>query len=194
MEFIKEIGNGIKNTVNWRGPRILVIKGVKKVIDMDEKRIILNDFHLLPTSGHAGIKRMINNIKRYYFWSGLDIDVNNFVKKCDKCQKQKYSNHYIREPMVVTSTANFSFQKVYLDIVGPLPTDSDGFNYILTLQCELTKFVEAYPLKNKDSVSVARSFVENFILRYGIPQEIATDRGSEFISSTVKEICTLLNE
>lgn len=193
MEFIKEIGNGIKNTVNWRGPRILVIKGVKKVIDMDEKRIILNDFHLLPTSGHAGINRMINNIKRYYFWSGLDIDVNNFVKKCDKCQKQKYSNHYIREPMVVTSTANFSFQKVYLDIVGPLPTDSDGFNYILTLQCELTKFVEAYPLKNKDSVSVARSFVENFILRYGIPQEIATDRGSEFISSTVKEICTLLN-
>ena len=174
------------------GPCVLVIKGVKKIIDADEKRIILNDFHLLPTSGHAGMNRMINNITRYNFWSGLDTDVRNFVKKCGKCQKQKYSNHYIREPMVITSTANFSFQRVYLDIVGPLPTDIEGFNYILTLQCEFTKYVEAYPLKNKDSVSVAKSFVENFVLRYRIPQEIATDKGCKFISSTMKEICTLL--
>ncbi|KAB0790765.1 hypothetical protein PPYR_15500 [Photinus pyralis] len=94
--------------------------------------------------------------------------------------------------MTITSTANSAFEKIYLDIVGPLDKDENDFVYILTLQCELSKFVEAYPLKSKDAVTVARSFVENFILRYGIPKEIATDQGSEFISTTMREICKLL--
>lgn len=191
-EFIKILGNEIKKCNNWRGPRINIVQGVRKIMDNDEKRVILNDFHLLPTSGHAGINRMTNNIKKYYVWPGLDSDVRNFVKRCEACQKQKHSNHYTKEPMTITSTAESAFQKIYLDIVGPLPSDINGFVYILTLQCELSKYVEAYPLKNKDAVSVAKALVENFILRYGIPQEIATDRGSEFISSTMTETCKLL--
>lgn len=191
-KFIKWIGKEIKSNPDWGGPRINVVQGVRKIVDKDEKRIILNDFHLLPTSGHAGINRMTNNIKRYYCWPGLDNDVADFVKRCDDCQKQKHCNRYTRQPMVITTTADYSFQKVYLDVVGPLPTDASEFSYILTLQCELTKFVEAYPLKSKDTVSVARSFGENFILRYGIPQEIATDRGSEFMSAIMSEVCKLL--
>lgn len=191
-EIIKWLAKEIKNNSNWTGPRICIVQGVEKVMDKDSQRIILNDFHLLPSSGHAGINRMVNNIKKHYFWPSMDNDVRAFVKKCDSCQKQKHSNRYIKEPMMITSTASCAFQKIYLDIVGPLPTDINDFSYILTLQCELTKFVEAYPLKNKDSVSVAKSLVEGFILRYGIPQVIATDRGSEFMSSTIKEVCNIL--
>nr|CAH7761130.1 unnamed protein product [Callosobruchus chinensis] len=114
------------------------------------RKIILNDFHLLPTSGHA-------------------------------------------EPLQITPTASSAFQKIFLDIVGPLPTHSENFKYILTKQCELTKYVEAYPLLHKDSETVAKAFVQNFILRYGIPQNIATDKGSEFLLHSFKYICKLLN-
>lgn len=62
----------------------------------------------------------------------------------------------------------------------------------MTLQCELSKFVEAYPIQNKESTTVAESFVENFILRYGIPQEIVTDQGIEFLASIFNETCNLL--
>lgn len=34
--------------------------------------------------------------------------------------------------------------------------------------------------------------MENFILRYGVPREIATDRGTEFMATTMKEVCKLL--
>ena len=135
---------------------------------------------------------MVKNIKKYYFWPRLQNDVAKFIKKCDNCQKQKHSKH-VKQPMVITSTANTSFQKIYLDIVGPIEKDINDFSYILTLQCELSKFVEAFPLKSKDAVTVAKTFVENFILRYGIPDEIATDRGTEFINSTMREVCKLLN-
>ncbi|CAK1593922.1 unnamed protein product [Parnassius mnemosyne] len=103
----------------------------------------------------------------------------------------KHSRHVI-EPLVITTTAHSAFEKVFLDVVGPLDRDIDDNKYLLTIQCELSKFIEAYPLKNKETVTIARTFVNNFILRFGVPKIIATDRGSEFISSTMTEICKLL--
>lgn len=190
-DFICGLTQRIKSDSEWFGPCICVINSVQKINNIDDRRVILNDFHLLPTSGHAGVRRMTNNIKKYYFWPSMDADVIDYVSKCDQCKKQKYSVG-TKEPMAITTTANSSFEKVYLDIVGPPPKDNNNYNYILTLQCELTKFTEAYPLQSKDAVSVARAFVDNFILRFGIPREIGTDRGSEFICSTMKKICQLL--
>lgn len=135
--------------------------------------------------------RMTNNIKRRYFWPGIDKDVLDFVKKCSTCQKTKYSR-YTKQPMTITTTASSGFEKIFLDLVGPLDKDENGNCYLVTIQCELTKFIEAYPIKNKESVTVARSIIQNFVLRFGIPKVIATDRGSEFISSTMVEVCKLL--
>lgn len=191
--FVKKLVKEIQNIKIWSGPRLCILNDVRRIENKDDQRVILNDFHLLPTSGHAGIRRMINNIKKYYFWTGMEVDVTNFVKKCDKCQRQKHSSHYIKEPMTITSTAHTAFEKIFLDVVGPLDKDINNYVYILTIQCELSKYIEAYPLYSKTSIEIAKSFVDNFILRYGIPKEIATDRGTEFLSSTVKEVCKLLH-
>lgn len=174
-------------------PRFLITKNVLRINDSEQKRVILNDFHLLPTSGHAGVNRMLNNIKQYYFWPGLSNDVKQFVKNCHQCQYHKHSNKHIKQPLTITSTAHSSFEKISLDIMGPLDVDDYNNKYILTLQCDLTKFVEAYPLPSKDSVTVAQSFTNNFIMRYGIPREILTDQGTEFMSSVMSEICSLLH-
>lgn len=190
--FVDKLASEIKNINNYIGPRLCIIKDVERIDDVDDRRVILNDFHLLPTSGHAGIRRMLNNIKRYYFWPGMASDIKKFVLKCPQCQKQKYTVQ-VKEPMAITSSAHSAFEKIFLDIVGPLDKDSHGYIYILTIQCELTKYVCAYPLFTKTSTEVARSFVNNFILQHGIPREIATDRGAEFMSDTVKQVCELLN-
>lgn len=190
--FIDKLITEVKNNKNWTSPRFCILSKIKRIENKDDKRCILNDFHLLPTSGHAGKRRMLNNIKKYYFWGGLENDISEFVKRCSQCQKQKHSTP-IKEPMVITSTATTAFDKIYLDIVGPLDKDNYNYSYILTIQCELTKFVEAYPLITKSTTEVAKNFVNNFVLRHGIPKEIATDRGTEFISSTMKEVCILLH-
>lgn len=173
------------------GPRIYIIKEKQRITSNEDKLVVLNDFHILPTAGHAGIRRMINNIRKYYTWPKIEKDVKEYVSKCAKCQTQKHSIP-IKEPMVVTTTATSAFDKIYLDIVGPLVKDYFNKTYILTIQCELTKFVEAYALDSKDATTVANAFVEGFVLRYGIPKEIATDRGTEFLNTVLKEVCRLL--
>lgn len=189
-QFLRELLK-YKKLINETGIKICVIKDVQKVYDRETKQIVLNDFHLLPTGGHAGINRMYNNVKKYYSWIGLRQDVEDFVKKCDDCQRYKHSKLSI-EPMTITPTADSAFQRIYLDLVGPLESDVDNNKYILTLQCDLSKFVECYPLKNKEAVTVAQAFVENFILRFGIPDEIVSDQGTEFLASTLTQTCKLL--
>lgn len=190
-EFIKQLCAEIKSLKKWSGPRICVLRGVERIYDDKMKQFIMNDYHLLPTSGHTGITRMTNNIRRKYYWPGMEADVRKFINKCHLCQKMKQCR-YTKQPMTITTTAFTAFEKLYLDLVGPLDRDEYGNCYILTIQCELTKYIEAYPLCNKEAITVAQAFVNNFILRFGIPKCIATDRGTEFISQVMVEVCKLL--
>lgn len=146
---------------------------------------------MLPTGGHAGINRMYNNIKRYYFWPGMHKDVENFVKRCDECQRYKHFA-LTKQPLCITTTAKSTFEKVSLNLVGPLPPDHENNRYNLTIQCDLSKFVECCPIPNKEADTVARVFVEKFILRYGICQEILTDRGAEVMADIFRKTCELL--
>lgn len=189
--FVEKLLSEIKSLDRQCIPRFCILNDVQRINDIDDRKVILNDFHLLPTSGHAGTRRMFNNIKNYFYWPGLEKDVRAFVRKCSKCQKEKHAR-YTKEPMVITTTATSAFDKVYLDLVGPLDKDCYNYSYIFTLQCELSKYVVAHPLISKRSEEVAQALVTSFILRYGVPKEIATDRGSEFMSSVFQEVCKLL--
>lgn len=57
-------------------------------------------------------------------------DIQNFVKKCELCQKCKYSNRNV-EPMKITTTATSVFEKIFVDFVGPLECDEIGNNCIM---------------------------------------------------------------
>lgn len=189
-DLVKELSR-YKTEIIKNGIKICVVKNVKIIDSKETRQLILNDFHNLPTGGHAGINRMFNNIKKYYFWSGLRKEVENFVKKCDECQRYKYSK-INKQPLTITSTATSAFQRIFLDLVGPLQTDIENNSYILTIQCELTKFIECYPIPNKEALTVSKVFVENFVLRYGIPQVVITDQGTEFLANVFQDSCKLL--
>jgi IS30 family transposase len=69
---------------------------------------------------------------------------------------------------------------------------ADGNKYVLTFQDELSKVTLAIPIIQQDAMTVARSFVEEIILKFGIPQSILTDQGSNFMSEVFGNVCKLL--
>ena len=79
-----------------------------------------------------------------------------------------------------------------MDIVGPLNRSVRGHKYILVLCDYATKYPEAIPLKSIDSESIANVMVEVFS-RLGIPKEIVTDQGSNFLSLLMNQLCKLLS-
>jgi hypothetical protein len=81
-------------------------------------------------------------------------------------------------PMKITSTPEVVWEKCALDIVGPLSQISGGNRYVLTFQDELSKYTLAIPIEQQDAVIVAKAFVKEVVLKFGILQTILTDQGS----------------
>ncbi|KAJ8881750.1 hypothetical protein PR048_018236 [Dryococelus australis] len=86
--------------------------------------------------------------------------------------------------MEMTTTASKLFEKITLDIFGPLTVTDEKNICILTFQDELTKFVTAIPLPNQEAETVAKAFVTEIILRYGTPQTLLSDQGTNFMKTT----------
>ena len=79
-----------------------------------------------------------------------------------------------------------------MDIVGPLTQTCEGNKYLLTFQDELSKNTLAVPIPQQDASTVAKVFVEQIILKLGIPQILLTDQGSNFLSELFANTCKLL--
>ena len=66
------------------------------------------------------------------------------------------------------------------------------FKYLLTIIQEATRFVVAVPLQDVTAPTVALEFLEQYILKYGPPQNVHSDRGTVFLSGVFKYICKAL--
>jgi hypothetical protein len=78
--------------------------------------------------------------------------------------------------MIITSTISKPFEKIFLDIVGPLTTTLSGNIYILTMQDDLTKYFLGIPIPDYQANTVAESFVVHFVCIHGISETILTDQ------------------
>ena len=83
--------------------------------------------------------------------------------------------------MIITDTSGASFDKVAMDIVGPLPKTERGNEYILTLQDQLMKFCMGIPLPDQTSETIAEAFIDRFICVLGAPKAILIDQGRNFL-------------
>ncbi|GFO34193.1 Pol polyprotein [Plakobranchus ocellatus] len=83
------------------------------------------------------------------------------------------------------------FQKVVIDLVGPLPTTKKGNSYILTLIDTATRYPEAIGIPNCTSETIANVLFEIFS-RLGIPKQVLSDNARQLISESMQETYRLL--
>ncbi|KAL0860200.1 hypothetical protein ABMA27_010507 [Loxostege sticticalis] len=119
-------------------------------------------------------------------------DIEHYVKACNQCQTNKALRKCNRAPMQITTTSTSPFQRVALDIVGPLPESGTAkLKYIMTLQDDLTKFSVAYPIRTVSAEETTDCLV-HFISLFGIPKTILTDQGTNFTAELFKKTCAFL--
>ena len=78
------------------------------------------------------------------------------------------------------------------DIVGPMPKGKGGNRFLLTAICMSSRWPEAIPLKSITAKAVALGMIEIFS-RTGIPLQLVTDQGAQFVGSVVTQLCTNLH-
>lgn len=163
------------------------------IVPKENQQQILEAYHDTPFGGHQGIDRTSDLIKERYYWKNMDKDIEEYVRTCQKCNERKTSvTDRAPVPMQITTPLTRPFQKVALDIVGPLPKTHAGNQYILTFQDHFSKYPEAFPLTDQKAGTIAKVFVEEIICRHGTPEKLLTDQGANFTSELFQEMCKLL--
>jgi transposase InsO family protein len=75
-----------------------------------------------------------------------------------------------------------------LDIVGPLRRAPGGYTHLLVAVDKFSKWIEAHSITNLRAEQTV-SFFTNIIHRFGVPNSINTDTGSQFTSRKFLEFC-----
>lgn len=70
------------------------------------------------------------------------------ITSCNSCQVNKSGNRNVQQPIIVTTTSMKPFEKMFLDVVGPVETSLRENSYILTMQDDLSKYSIAVPILN----------------------------------------------
>ena len=76
-------------------------------------------------------------------------------------------------------------------MVGPLP-ESGGFKYLLTMIDRFTRWPEAIPLNDIETRTITVAYIQNWVARYGVPSQMTSDHGTQFVSELWSAMSNLL--
>ena len=156
------------------------------------RNTVLKLGHDTPMSGHLGAKKTQERVWSTFYWPGMCTDIRRYCQSCDRCQKITPRGKVSKVPLGKMPLSHTPFEKVAVDIVGPIkPASDDGNRYILVVVDYATRYPEATPLKSIESERVAEALWHMWT-RVGIPKEVLTDRGTQFTSACMQEVYKLL--
>ena len=155
------------------------------------RRTALELAHSIPLAGHLGKRKTGQRLLQRFYWPTLFKDIDIFCRGCPECQKVSLWYRGVAA-LVPLAIVDVPFEKIAMDIVGPLPRSQNGNRYILVVCDYATRWPEVMPLKSIDAEHVAEELMALFS-RVGVPREILTDQGTNFTLNLLAEIYRLLH-
>ncbi|BBG92801.1 transposable element gene [Prunus dulcis] len=152
---------------------------IRRCVPETEMADILLHCHTLACGGHYGASKTTAKVLQSgFFWPTLFKDAQDFVARCDPCQRT--GNISSRNQMPLNNILEVELFDVWgIDFMGPFPA-SYGNLYILVAVDYVSKWVEAAALPTNDAKVVVRFLRKNIFTRFGVPRAIISDGGTHF--------------
>ena len=147
------------------------------VIPSDLRSKVLKEIHI----GHPGIVRMKRLARSLVFWPGLDSDCERIVKECSACQNEVKTPTKV--PLQTWTTPERVWQRIHIDSAGP----TDGMFYLVIVDAK-SKWPEMIAMQHITARNTVKAML-NIFVRYGMPETIVSDNGTQFTSQEFKDMC-----
>jgi hypothetical protein len=166
-----------------------VARGITRpLVPLEERPAVFHAIHNVAHPGICATKRMLT---AHFVWKGVGKDVAAMCRECQQCQRGKVHKQPAAPVQAIPVPAH-KFSHVHVDLVGPLPASSEGHVYLLTIIDRSTRWFEAVPLRNMEASTCMDAFTYSWVARFGVPETVTTDRGTQFTSALLSSTCTSL--
>jgi transposase InsO family protein len=152
---------------------------LQRCISVAEGQELLQEIHLGACGHHAAPRALVGNAFRQgFYWLTAVADATRIVRSCQGCQFYARQTH-LPAQVLQTIPITWSFAVWGLDLVGLLQKALGGFSHLLVAIDKFSNWIEVRPLTSIRSEQ-AVAFFTNIIHRFGVPNSIITDNGTQF--------------
>ncbi|GJJ73051.1 hypothetical protein EMPS_05409 [Entomortierella parvispora] len=161
---------------------------------VDKQRALADDIDDIlarahDIGGHYGAEATLATIRTNTWWPTMRADVFHWVKSCKQCQRfgTRAKNNELRP-----TEAEFPFEVIFIDLIEELPITDRGMTAVVVVVDSFTKWVEAWPIRDKTAGSVTTILFQRILCRFGMPVAIRTDGGPAFRTG-FKTMCEMFD-
>ena len=160
--------------------------------DNGVKLRILGGCHDGKTAGHLGQEKTLELVARDYFWPGMRKFVNEYVLTCDTCARNKAPRHRRHGQLQPLPIPDGPWKSVSMDFIVELPPSS-GYDAIYVCVDRLTKMAHFCPTNSNIMAEGAAELYLKYVFKnHGLPDDIVSDRGTQFVSKFTRRLLELL--
>jgi len=156
------------------------------VVPESMRKSIVVRFHDL--AGHFAVDRTVRKIKEKYYFPRMRRYVKMHIKCCPECILIKTPRGRQQGELHPITPGKRPFEVVNIDHIGPFVKSTKGNSHIMVLIDNLTKYVKLFPVKSCDTAGVVTN-LQTFVLSFGAPKRIISDRGTAFTSKAFEAFC-----
>ncbi|XP_073354948.1 uncharacterized protein [Aegilops tauschii subsp. strangulata] len=146
---------------------------------------------IIGECGHHAVSRSLvaKDFCHGFYWPTALQDAESLILKCEGCRCfSKHSHQPASTLRTIPITRTFAVWG--LDMVGPFKTAQGGITHLLVAVDKFTKWIEARPIKKLDGPTAVR-FVKDIAVRYGVPNSIIRDNGTNFAKGALAQYCSV---
>nr|AAX96316.1 retrotransposon protein, putative, Ty3-gypsy sub-class [Oryza sativa Japonica Group]ABA91738.1 retrotransposon protein, putative, Ty3-gypsy subclass [Oryza sativa Japonica Group] len=152
------------------------------------RRQLLKDIHSGICGNHAAARTIVGKAYRQgFFWPIAVSDADKIVRTCEGCQFFARQIHLPAQELQ-TIPLSWPFAVWGLDMVGPFKRAVGGYMHLFVAIDKFSKWIEAKPVITI-TADKARYFFINIVHRFGVPNRIITDNGTQFTGGAFKDFC-----
>ena len=157
-------------------------------ITVEEGRKVLEDLHSGACGHHAAPGTVISNaFQQGFYWPMAVANAIELVHSCHGCQFYVKQNHLPAHALQMIPIT-WPFEVWGLNLVGPIQKAAGGYTHLLGVIDKFSKWIEARPITNIRSEQAVLFFTD-IIHRFGIPNVIITDNGTQFTGKKFLDFC-----
>ena len=151
--------------------------------------LLLEELHEGICGSHTGGRSLFHRaLTQGYWWPNIQKEIQEYVKKCDQCQR--FSPNIHQPGGVLNSLSSpWPFAQWGLDTIGPFPKAARNKRYLLVGTDYFTKWVEPKPLTNIRDADAKKFVWKNIVTWFGIPHTLISDNELQFDSKAFRRYC-----